>query len=223
MKKHTWKIGIGIVLTSVLMASPALGQEEAIQLVEDVSTIQSFAQTPVAQEDIEKIVAAGINSPSAVNQQPWHFSVVTDSAILEEIAGGGASSGDASDGGESAEGESPDMEGSSEGTTAIEKTDVADIPLAIVISCKTGSEFDAGLACQTMSIEAQLLGYGTKIVSSPTMVLNGKRQEEFRELLNIPQDQSVAAVLMIGMPAEGYDAVSSASTRKPEQEIVSYH
>ena len=60
----------------------------------------------------------------------------------------------------------------SEGGSA--KAGIADAPLAIVVSCQAGSELDAGLACQNMAAEAQLLGYGTKILTSPTMVLNGQ-------------------------------------------------
>ena len=76
-----------------------------------------------------------------------------------------------------------------------------------MISCKEGSEFDAGLACQNMSAEAQLLGYGTKIISSPTIALNGEGQETFHELLGIPDDQSA-------------DAVTAATTRKDADEVV---
>ena len=31
---------------------------------------------------------AGINAPSAMNGQPWHFSVVTDAAVLQQISDG---------------------------------------------------------------------------------------------------------------------------------------
>lgn len=103
------------------------------------------------------------------------------------------------------------------------KASVSDAPLVIVVSCKAGSELDAGLATQNMSAEAQLLGYGTKIVTSPTMTLNGERQEEFKELLGIPEDMSVASVLLIGKTDEAaYDAVSSATTRNSEDDLVTY-
>ncbi|MCR5331809.1 MAG: hypothetical protein K6E62_11590 [Lachnospiraceae bacterium] len=67
------------------------------------------------------------------------------------------------------------------------KAGIADAPLAIIISCAEGNEFDAGLACQTMSVEAQLLGYGTKIISSPTIALNGEKQAEYKDKLKKSQ------------------------------------
>ena len=82
--------------------------------------------------------------------------------------------------------------------TSAVKAGIADAPLAIVVSCSTGAELNAGLACQNMSVTAQLLGYGSKIISSPTIALNGEKQEEYREVLGIPEDYTAVAILLIG-------------------------
>ena len=245
MRKLTEKIVVCALAAVMLSAMTVYAQPDTLSLVEDIPTIQSFTQDPVAEEDITRIVNAGINAPSAVNSQPWHFSVITDAEVLQDIARGmgmpaGDSEGDSADSqGESAEEAAPagGPEGGSEGAPAGEsgggsapapggggaKAGVADVPLAIVISCRDGSDFDAGLACQNMSVEANLLGYGTKIVSSPTMVLNGARQEEFREMLGIPVDQSVVAVLLVGTSAqEEADVISSATTRNAAEDVVSF-
>ena len=100
------------------------------------------------------------------------------------------------------------------------KAGVGDAPLTIVISCKEGSELDAGLAVQNMSAEAQLLGYGTKIMTAPTMALNN---DEYKEMLSVPEGQKIAAVLIVGKPAtekDNPDAVSSATTRNAFDEVV---
>lgn len=85
---------------------------------------------------------------------------------------------------------------------------------------------DAGLACQNMSVAAQLLGYGTKIISSPTMALNGEKQAEYRELLGIPEDQSAAAILLIGREDtsvdETVDGYTGATERDPMDELVTF-
>ena len=73
-----------------------------------------------------------------------------------------------------------------------------------------------------MSIEAQLLGYGTKILSSPTIVLNGENQAEYKELLGIPGDQSTVAVLLVGREASDIDAVSGATERNALEETVTF-
>ena len=97
------------------------------------------------------------------------------------------------------------------------KAGIGDAPLTIVISCNEGSELNAGLAVQNMSAEAQLLGYGTKIMTAPTMALNN---DEYKEMLSVPEEQKIAAVLIVGKPAteeDNPDAVSSATTRSAER------
>lgn len=74
-----------------------------------------------------------------------------------------------------------------------------------------------------MSAQAQLLGYGTKILSSPKMVLNGNNQAEYKASLGIPEDMSVVCVLLIGKTDTGaYDVVSSATERNPAEDVVTY-
>lgn len=77
-----------------------------------------------------------------------------------------------------------------------------------------------------MSVAAQLLGYGTKIISSPTLAVNGENQAAYREHLGIPENQAAAAFLLIGMEDtsmdESADAYTSATPRNPLDEMVTY-
>ena len=232
---------------------------QALSLVTDIPTTQYFTDEAVKEEDVTTILTAGVNAPSAMNGQPWHFTAITDQATLQQIAddmGGGFPAGmqppaegeDGTDipsappegweenmelpegvepptagGGESA---LPSTSSSGDGSgTAPAKADITGAPLAIVISCGEDSELDAGLACQTMSVTAQLLGYGTKILTSPTIVLNGEKQGEYRQLLGIPEDYSAAAVLLVGCvdsSVEEADGVTGATERNPLNEQVTY-
>ena len=216
---------------------------DAVLIVSDIPTTQKFSDTPVSDEDIQTILLAGINAPSAMNSQPWHFSAVTDSAVLEQIAGdmgGGPGGFKPFDGKNPPEGftPSPAPDGKAPGGNGgpggmppmgmgggAAKAGVADAPLAIIVSCPQGSAFDAGLACQNMSVAAQLLGYGSKIISSPTMALNGAKQDTYREILGIPENYSTVAVLLVGYDdgqTEAADAVTSATVRSPMDEIVTF-
>ena len=51
------------------------------------TSIRSFTNEPVSREDLLKILRAGMQAPSATNQQPWEFYVVTDKATLKALAG----------------------------------------------------------------------------------------------------------------------------------------
>lgn len=219
---------------------------DAVSVLQNIKTTQYFTDEAVAQEDVETIVQAGINAPSAMNGQPWHFSVITDAEVLQQISegmGGGMGFGGRPEGapeGEMAppegmtppEGFAPDgamPEGQPSAAPAggsMNKAGITDAPLVVVISCKAGSELDAGLACQNMSGAAQLLDYGTKILTSPTMALNGSNQDTFRELLGIPDGYSAAAILLIGHEDTSVDTTvdgyTGATTRNPADEMVTY-
>ena len=99
------------------------------------------------------------------------------------------------------------------------KASLGDSPLAIIVYMDTSSkspapEYDCGLATQNMVIAASALGYGVKIVSSPTMSLNGEKHDEICAKLGVDTGLKAVAVLLIGKPAEETDAVSSASVRE---------
>ena len=184
-------------------ADVAGAMDTALELLTDVATTQYFTDDAVEEEDIDTILDAGINAPSAMNGQKWHFSAITDKEVLEQIAA------------DMAAGTVTGTSGSDNGTQS--KAGIADAPLAIVVSCASGSEFDAGLACQAMSSAAILLGYGTKIISSPTIVLNGENQDEYRELLGIPEDYSAVAVLLVGYADEDVDESTDGYTCATER------
>lgn len=273
--KHTFKhVGTAALALTLLLSgcSQTAGQTSdqeaedgagnpdslALSLVTDIPTTQYFTDEAVKEEDVTTILTAGVNAPSAMNSQPWHFTAITDQATLQQIAddmGGGFPAGmqPSTEGetgadapaalpedwdGELPEGMQPpegpgdgeDMpsapaDNGEESGAAPAKADITGAPLAIVISCGEDSELDAGLACQTMSVTAQLLGYGTKILTAPTMTLNGEKQEEYRQLLGIPEDYSAAAILLVGYAdssAGEADGATGATERNPLDEQVTY-
>ena len=62
-----------------------------------------------------------------------------------------------------------------------------------------------------MVIAAASLGYGVKIVSSPTMTLNGANHDALCEKLGVDPSMQAVAVLLIGRPAA--DAATGVSIR----------
>ncbi|MBR5614628.1 MAG: nitroreductase family protein [Clostridia bacterium] len=248
MKKRYFIVSAILMLTISLTAcgnktandNVTLGYNDAAKLLTEVKTTQFFTEEKVADEDAEKILSAGVNAPSAMNTQPWHFTAVTNEEVMQKLADAMNSmkppamkdgdSGMPPARAEGMEGKQPpadapkDMPKPPEGGAGFSKmpnkVGIGDAPLTIVISCKEGSELDAGLAVQNMSAEAQLLGYGTKIMTAPTMALNN---DEYKEMLSVPEGQKIAAVLIVGKPAteeDNPDAVSSATIRNDFSEVV---
>ncbi|NLT08314.1 MAG: nitroreductase family protein [Ruminococcus sp.] len=50
-------------------------------------SVRKFKDIPVEPEKIEQILRAAMAAPSASNQQPWEFYVVTDKATIKQLAG----------------------------------------------------------------------------------------------------------------------------------------
>ena len=80
------------------------------------------------------------------------------------------------------------------------------------------ASFDCGLATQNMVIAASSLGYGVKILSSPTKSLNGENHDALCEKLGVDPSMKAVAVLLIGKPDPGVDATSGATTRQSLEE-----
>ena len=48
--------------------------------------VRQFTGEAVDERTIRELIDAAVQAPSAVNQQPWSFSVVRDKAVLDQIS-----------------------------------------------------------------------------------------------------------------------------------------
>ena len=229
------RMAISVLLILSLVCGAA-GAESITGILVDSRTAQSFTDEAVTDEDLTVILEAGLAATSAINQQPWFFVAVSNPDIIAEISGGGASGG-APAGGDGASSGAPagDGDGASSGASngassgapaGGAKAGLGDSPVAIIIYMNPNTSFsdpsfDCGLACQNMFIAAKALGYGAKIVSSPTMQLNGDNHDALCEKLGVDKAYTAVAVLLIGREAEAVDGTSSASVRSAMEEKVS--
>ncbi len=53
-------------------------------------SIRKFQSRQVEKEKVEKLLRAGMQAPSAGNQQPWEFLVVNDRELLDKMSTAGA-------------------------------------------------------------------------------------------------------------------------------------
>ncbi len=72
-----------------LQATPVLASTENTMSVKEAiftrRSVRSYTEEAVSQEHIDMLIKAAMQAPSAGNNQPWEFLVVTDKAKLEEI------------------------------------------------------------------------------------------------------------------------------------------
>lgn len=50
------------------------------------TSIRKFKEQKVEEKDIERLLKAAMAAPSACNQQPWYFYVVTNKNVIEKLS-----------------------------------------------------------------------------------------------------------------------------------------
>ena len=226
---------ISVLLVMGLLFATASAENAVDGIINDRTT-QSFTDEAVPDEDLRIILEAGLAATSAINQQPWFFAVITDRDVMDEIKGsaggfGGAPMGGKPDGAPDGDMPTPpdgeDPEGASSGsmpapptggTAGGAKAGLGDSPVAIIVymdedSKSPNASFDCGLACENMFIAAKSLGYGAKIISSPTMQLNGENHDALCEKLGVNKSYVAVAVLLIGYEDGSVDGTSGAQQK----------
>lgn len=59
---------------------------ETITTILNRRSIRSYKPEQIKAEELQLILQAGTYAPSAMNQQPWHFTVVQNPAIVQKIS-----------------------------------------------------------------------------------------------------------------------------------------
>jgi nitroreductase len=59
---------------------------DALEAILTRRSVRKYDSRPVADELVTELLRAAMAAPSAGNQQPWHFIVVRDRALLDGIA-----------------------------------------------------------------------------------------------------------------------------------------
>ncbi len=185
----------------------AAAYTSAAAYLRTAKTQHYYTMDAIAEADVRAILEAGINAPSGMNSQKWHFTAVGSSELIKKVA----------DAVETALNGKKHHAGYGMGLTKV--------PMIIVISGVDGGEYDAGLATQAMAEQAMLLGYGTKIMTFPAMVMNKTDKAGFNAAFDVPEGQSIKGIIAIGRPDtsvnSGMDGYTGPSTRAAFEEKAS--
>lgn len=60
---------------------------KVLEVIKSRRSIRKYLPKPLKNKELEAILEAGLYAPSAHNDQPWHFTVIRDKALLERISG----------------------------------------------------------------------------------------------------------------------------------------
>ncbi len=148
------------------------------------ASVRSFDGRKVEPEKIELLMKAAMAAPSACNQQPWEFVVVTDTAILKELSKCSPYAGC-----------------------------VGQAPLGIAVCMRTEglrapdyTQIDASAATENILLEAVELGLGAVWLG----IAPGKdRMEAVRKVIGAPETIQPFCLIACGYPDKPVISASS--------------
>jgi nitroreductase len=155
------------------------------KVLEERRSIRRYLDKPVEKEDLLKVLKAATLAPSWKNSQSWRFYAVTNDQILASIK--------------------------ENALPAFNAKNCAQAPVLIVACFEEGksgrgadgeyatdcgegwSYYDLGLACENLCLQAQALGLGT-------LIMGLRNEKVLKQILSIPENQQVVAVISLGYP-----------------------
>ena len=154
--------------------------KDALEVIMTRTSIRKFTDEKVKPCCVEKMLRAAMAAPTAVNKQPWHFVVVDNKDVLNELAG---------------QGRRGDM--------------LRNAPLAIVVCGDMskalegkGQEFwiqDTSAATENLLLAAHAMGLGAVWTAAWPME---ERYTQIQKVLGLPETIIPLCTVIIGYPAE---------------------
>lgn len=167
---------------------------EVLNVISARRSHRAYQQEKVTEEKLTAILQAGLEAPSAVNRQPWTYTVVENQELLQEIHDAGAA----------------EMMKKAEGDRSPRFADNSfhvfyHAPAVIFIFGEKDfmwTQVDCGIAVENMALAAESLGLGSVILGLPQMAFKGEKGDELRKKLNCPEGSDFVIALAIGTPAD---------------------
>lgn len=163
---------------------------EVLKAIKERRTTRKFKPEQIKEEELQAIIEAGLYAPSGTNQQPWHFTVIQNKDLIDEM---------------DFEAKEVFKQSDNEFLRKIgfnEKYKVTyDAPTIILISGLNNNhytEVDCAAATQNMLLGAHSLGIASCWCGATSVAFNGGKKEEFISKLNIPEDYTPFYTVLLG-------------------------
>lgn len=169
---------------------------EVLEAISKRYSVRGYTAEKLTQKEIEALLTAGLQAPTATNRQEIHFTVIDGgSDIAKEI------------------------EAERTGGKPSPVNFYYDAPTVILLSAEAGfgwSEVDAGIAVESISLAAEGMGLGSLIIGCIKGALNGPKKACFAEKLAFPEGYEFKIAIAVGRknavkPPHGFDFEKSVS------------
>ncbi|MBR6573464.1 MAG: nitroreductase family protein [Clostridia bacterium] len=166
---------------------------ELLELAKARYSVRKFAEKPVEEEKLQKVLAAGACAPTAKNQQPQKIYVLESEDAIEKIRGITRCAFNA--------------------PVVLMVCGCKDQAWVNPFNDRSSAEMDCSIVTTQMMLQAQELGLGTCWVC-------WFDTKQTKEAFNIPENEEVFALLPLGYPAESSHPSSMHDSRKALEETV---
>ncbi len=174
-------------------------------------SVREYQNQAIDEKTIHRLIAAATQAPSAVNQQPWTFTIVRDQAVLDQMSRAAKAHMVAT--------LPPDMASGSR--AAHFRTTLGDpayqifyhAPVLIVISGNAPGPWiveDCALAAENLMLMAYSLGLGSCWIGFAQSYLNTPAG---KQALGLPESSMPVAPIIVGPPRA---PVAAVARKEPE-------
>jgi nitroreductase len=152
-------------------------EETLLDVIRRRRTIRRFTDQKVSEEQIDTLLELAMCAPSRLDRRPWHFIVIRDKGLQKQLAG------------------------------LLRVHPYLEQASALVVVCGEPKSsptwtMDVSASIENLVLGATAMGLGSAWVGSPGTVLWDMCDELLHDLLAIPLDVGVVALVALGHPAE---------------------
>ena len=167
---------------------------EVLNAIHERRSHRAYSSEKLTEEQISILLNAAVASPSAVNRQPWHFTMVENQEIIDRVH----SAAIAEMMKLPEEKRSPRLRDSSFHM-------FYHAPAVLFISGLKDNHWtqvDCGIACQNVVLAAESIGLGSVILGMPRAAFAGNEADELRKLLKFPETHDFVIAIGLGIPTD---------------------
>lgn len=176
-----------------------MANNPVLEAIKSRRAIRSYEDKPVPESAVETMLEAATYAPSAINIQPWKFTIVTSKAEMKRLS----------------DIAKPMLlrmlpDAGNAALSALRKSlndplynIFYDAPLLIFVAGVKGryDVYDSSMAAQNMMLAAYSLGIGSCWIGTAATLAN---EPKIKEELGIPEDHQVHAAIIFGYPKNGF-------------------
>ncbi len=164
-----------------------------LQAIDERRSIRAYTGEQISKEQLDLLLKAATDAPSASNGQPWHFTVVQKRELIDRV-----------DRITVARLKIGADEAMLARLNAPGYTVFYSAPTVIFLSANSKGRYavlDCGIAVQNIALAAHGLGLGSVILGLPRAAFEGPEKEMLEKELAFPEGASFQIAIAVGHPA----------------------